>query len=629
MCGIAGIFDPKEPVDPRVLEDMCDLLEHRGPDDRGIFVDRGIGLSMRRLSIIDVTTGHQPIFNEDKTLSIVFNGEIYNYLELRRELEDAGHRFITNTDTETIIHLYEECREQCVEQLRGMFAFAIWDAKERSLFIARDRFGIKPLYFWRDGDTLVFASEIKSIFAFPRVPHELDLGAVQEFFTFLYVPHSRTLFKNIRKLLPGHFMKAKDGELTFHRYYQFPEPKDTTFSCEADAINAFFEVSLDTVRRHMISDVPLGAFLSGGIDSSLVVGLMSQLVDRPVNTFSIGYDEGSSSFDERRYAAQAADIFGTNHRELVVTPEIAKECLPVILGKLDEPFGDASVIPNYLLSEFARKYVKVALSGLGGDEICGGYERYLGTILAEQYKPLLSSLAYVFRGPITKWMPDSATGNHFPERLKRFASYASLPLKERYYHFIAKFNVMESRRLFKRDVFSSSDNGSGKRVYDSYWETDDLVTGLRKLSKMDFDTYLVDDLLALSDRTSMLHSLEMRVPLVDHVMVEFFWQLPDNLKIKRFSKKYLLKKAAEKLLPRDLIYRKKKGFSVPLTLWFRDALRPYVEDVLASENLNHLDFFDPSYIREILQEHISGKRNHDEKIFALLSFSEWHRKNFS
>ena len=301
--------------------------------------------------------------------------------------------------------------------------------------------------------------------------------------------------------------------------------------------------------------------------------------------------------------------------------------MPVILDKLDEPFGDASVIPNYLLSQYAAQYVKVALSGLGGDEVGSGYERYLGTILAERYKPAITALAYFLGGPITKWMPDSSSGNHFPERLKRFTSYASLPIKERYYHFIAKFNAEESKKLFAGRLFSCFKNNLGQSVYEAYWKANEF-TGLRKLSKIDFDTYLVDDLLALSDRTSMANSLEMRVPFVDHVLVEFFWGLPDFLKIKRFSKKYILKKAAERFLPRDIVYRKKKGFSVPLTLWFRGTLRAYVEDILSRKNLDAMGFLNSSYVLDILEEHMLGKRNHDEKIFALLSFVVWYRSNF-
>jgi len=615
-------------VDRSVLDRMCDLLEHRGPDDRGVFIDDGIGLSMRRLSIIDLNTGHQPIFNEDKNLCIVFNGEIYNFPDLRLDLEKKGHRFYTNSDTETIIHLYEDFEEKCVERLRGMFAFAIWDKPKQRLFIARDRFGIKPLYYFWDGRTFLFASEMKSILAFPGFQRELDLEAMQEYFTFLYVPHTKTLFKDIHKLLPGCFMTLEGSNLSFGRYYNLPEPRDFVYSSENEVVDHFFEIGSGAIKSHLISDVPLGAFLSGGIDSSLVVGLMSKLIDRPVDTFSIGYDGDGSSFDERQYSSRVAKIFGTNHREFIVTPDQIKSCLPTILDRLDEPFGDASVIPNYLLSEFAKQFVTVALTGLGGDEIGGGYERYLGTMIADRHKRLLSLLTNGLVLSIMKLLPDSKTGAHFPERLKRFVSYASLPMKERYYHFIAKFNAKECQELFKQDVIDPLEGDPGVKVYGVFWDEITSLNELRKLMKIDMDTYLVDDLLALSDRASMAHSLEMRVPFLDHHVVEFFWALPDHFKIKGFTKKYILKKAAERLLPREIIYRKKMGFSVPLTVWFRGVLKSYVREVLSPENIEHVGFFNPQYIQRILQEHLSGERNHDEKIFALLSFIVWYWSYF-
>lgn len=628
MCGIAGLRTFNEAVDRSMLDRMCDLLEHRGPDDRGLFIDGSIGLSMRRLSIIDLSSGRQPIFNEDKSLCIVFNGEIYNFPDLRSELEKKGHRFYTNSDTETIIHLYEDLEEKCVERLRGMFAFAIWDKPKQRLFIARDRFGIKPLYYFWDGKTFLFASEIKSILAFPGFQRELDLEAMQEFFTFLYVPHTKTLFKGIHKLLPGCFMTLEGSNLSFGRYYNLPEPRDFVYSSEKEVVDHFFKIGSGAIKSHLISDVPLGAFLSGGIDSSLVVGLMSKLIDRPVDTFSIGYDGDGSSFDERQYSSRVAKIFGTNHREFIVTPDQIKSCLPTILDRLDEPFGDASVIPNYLLSEFAKQFVTVALTGLGGDEVGGGYERYLGTMIAERHKRLLSLLTNGLVLSIMKRLPDSQTGAHFPERLKRFVSYAALPMKERYYHFIAKFNAKECQELFKQDVIDPLEGDPGVKVYGVFWDEITSLKELRKLMKIDMDMYLVDDLLALSDRASMAHSLEMRVPFLDHQVVEFFWALPDHFKIKGFTKKYILKKAAERLLPKEIIYRKKMGFSVPLTVWFRGILKSYVEDVLAPENIEPLSIFNSVYVRKVLDEHFSGRRNHDEKIFALLSFVIWHYKIF-
>lgn len=614
-------------VNQGVLNGMCDMLAHRGPDDRGVFVDERVGLAMRRLNVIDLEAGRQPIFNEDRSVCIVYDGKIYNYQGLRLQLERKGHIFSTNSDTETIVHLYEEYGERCIQELRGMFAFAIWDKKRNYLIIARDRFGIKPLYYYWDGKNFAFASELKSLLAFQGVSKDLNLESVHQFFTFLYVPGEKSLYAGIKKLLPGHFLRIDDSGPSCHKYYALPKPSVHKYSSEKEAVEAFFEIARDTIKKHLISDVPLGAFLSGGVDSSLVVGIMSSFLNRPVETFAIGYEDGGE-FDERNYARQVAEVFGTHHRELVVRSQHVVATLPTILDRLYEPFGDASVIPNYLLSEYARQYVTVALSGLGGDEIGGGYERYLGTMIAERYAGLLRLATNKAVSSIVTSLPDSSIGSHLPERMKRFVSYAGLSMEARYYHFIAKFNEKEFHQLFNRDFLSTINIASGYKLYQNMWQESLSFEGLRRLLYIDMHTYLVDDLLALSDRTSMAHSLEMRVPLVDHKMVEFLWNLPDTLKIRGHQKKYLLKKAAESLLPREVIYRKKKGFSVPLTLWFRGELKSYLEEILSEENLKRIGFFNYYYVRKILDEHVNGRRNHDEKLFALLSFVVWHQSNF-
>ena len=428
-----------------------------------------------------------------------------------------------------------------------MFAFAIWERKTGTLFIARDRFGIKPLFYYWDGKTLLFSSEIKSIVTHPAVSKQLDQTAVGHFFTYLYFPHETTPFTGVKKLLPGHFLKIQQKKLQIEKYYELPKETPLVRSTE-QWIDAFFETAEAVIGGHLLSDVPLGAFLSGGIDSSLVVGIMASLLDRPVDTFSIGYDTAGASFDEREYAKKVADHFGCNHRELIVTPELVKKRLPELLGRLDEPYGDASVIPNYLLSEYTRNYVTVALSGLGGDEICGGYERYLGTLLADRYKLLTPLITNPLVKPLIDSLPDSKKGYHLPERLKRFARYAALPAGDRYFHFIAKFNEQEKQSLFSDDFQNALSAGASHRLYSEYWQHSKDLSALQRLLKMDFDTYLVDDLLALSDRTSMAHSLEMRVPFVDHKMVEFFWNIPDHYKIRGFNKKFLLKKSSGKNL---------------------------------------------------------------------------------
>ncbi|HQH26440.1 MAG TPA: asparagine synthase (glutamine-hydrolyzing) [Oligoflexia bacterium] len=629
MCGIAGIVDYASSPTVDFVDRMVDLLTHRGPDDRGTYLDGPLGFGMRRLSIIDLSTGHQPICNEDRTLWIVFNGEIYNFLQLRQDLLDKGHKFSTQTDTETIIHLYEEYGTDCVSKLQGMFAFAIYNRQAQSLFIARDRFGIKPFYYSWNGERFLFSSEMKSLLADNKLRRKLNCDAVAQYFTFLYVPGDETLFAGIKKLLPGHTLTLDGRNLTVAQYYSLTsiQPDYTGCSTE-DWVTRFLDFGAETIKKHLISDVPLGAFLSGGIDSSLVVAVMSRLIDRPVNTFSIGYEIDGASFDELRYAKIVAEYYQTNHRELLITPQMAACSLPVMLSRLDEPIGDASVIPNYLLSEFARRHVTVVLSGLGGDEVCAGYERYLGAVLAERF----SFLAPFFSCAAVRWgvskLPDSKTGLHFPERLKRFVASCSLPVEQFYFQLISKFNQEEQQRLFSSDFRVTLKHNTSTQIYDRYWQSSAGFSLLRRLMKMDIDSYLADDLLSLSDRASMAHSLEMRVPFVDHQLVEFFWKMPDNMRLRGFNKKFLLKKVAEKLLPREVIYRRKQGFSVPLTVWFRGSLNSYLRDMLSEQNLESLGLFNQAYIQQLLDEHEKRARNHDEKLFSLLAFVVWYNAFF-
>ncbi len=622
MCGITGWLTPRQP-EAAVLDRMCDALEHRGPDDRGVYLDGLVGLAMRRLSILDISSGHQPIHNEDESLWVVFNGEIYNYVELRRELEQKGHRFYTNSDTETIVHLYEDYGDETPEKLRGMFAFAVWDKKRQSLFLARDRLGIKPLYYYWDGVTFLFASEVKSLLAYPGIAREVDLQAVDQFFTYGYIPHVRTMFHGIQKLLPGTFAVLHDADLHTARYWDL-KPSGIRWTSESECVDVFLGVFRDTVKRHLLSDVPIGAFLSGGVDSSLVVAMMSQIMERPVDTFSIGYGSEGAVYDERVYANQVATHCHTNHREFVVQPDII-DCLPKIIAHYDEPAGDSSAIPNYYLSQCVRQHVTVALSGLGGDELCAGYERYRGALFADYYNLLPSFLRERILAPLIELIPDSKAGHLIPGRAKRFVRSASLSLQDRYYHIIAKFGDAERLRLFSPDFCQSVDSTASAALYHDYWRSTAGTDSLHRLMGLDLRTYLVDDLLTLTDRVSMAHSLEVRVPFLDHEVVEFFWGIPSELKLKRLTTKYLLKKAAERLLPRSVIYRRKQGFSVPLTVWFRGVLKDYLEDTLGQESLRHIGFFNPQYVQILLDEHRNAKANHDEKLFALLSFVTWYR----
>lgn len=645
MCGIAGIFDINNLAQQVTVDNMVDVLTHsepyerepyerepyereldeRGPDERGTFLDGHFGFGMRRLGIPGLSTGFHSIFNEDRSKVIVFDGKIYNYQELCNELRAKGHRFKTSGDAETILHLFEEHGPDCLSYLRGMFAFAIWDITKQELFIARDRFGIKPLYYFWDGSTFIFSSELKSLLTQPLCSKRLDPKGVSQFFTFLYVPHERTLFYDIKKLLPGHFLHLRSDGLEIKRYYKLPMPIETKLCSDDEWVEYFLEEAKDTIRAHLVGDVPVGAFLSGGIDSSIVVALMSKLLENPVQAFAIGYDHQGASFDERIYARKVADLYGAKLHQLVVTPEMAASSIPLLLERLGEPFGNASVIPNYFLSEYTSGSVKAALSGLGGDEVCAGYERYLGTLLAERAGPLRFLAGNRLFRALAAQLPDSEEGYHFPERIKRFLESAALPLQDRYNRFSSRFSEQEHAALLKREFLSADTDASIYSVLDCYWEDSAHLSPLQRLMKVDLGTYLTDDLLALSDRSSMAHGLEVRVPFVDHKLVEFFWAVPDRLKIRGLTKKYLLKKAAERLLPKDIIYRRKQGFSLPLSVWFRGSLKNYLLDTLSRDNIEALGIFNADEVEKIISEHLSMKRNHDEKIYAVLSFVVWHQ----
>jgi asparagine synthase (glutamine-hydrolysing) len=629
MCGICGIASLSavgrhEPSTDHIGRKMTNEIRHRGPDSEGLYIDEGIFLGMRRLSIIDLNTGDQPIFNEDKSLCIIFNGEIYNFRELKPNLIQKGHKFNSTSDTEVIIHLYEELGEKCLDKLRGMFAFAIWDKKEKKLFIARDRLGIKPIYYSHTPKGFLFASELKSILASQYIKKEIDYTAMSDYLTFLYVPAPRTIFRNIYKLLPGHYLTLKDGREEIKQYWDLEFEETSLVKDENEYIEKFLELFEESVKLHLESDVPLGVFLSGGTDSSLVVAMMSRLSNETIETFTVGYEGRDEYFDERKYSRIVANQFETNHHEFTLKPNI-QELMEGIVSHFDEPFADASAIPNYLISAETRKYVKVALSGLGGDELCGGYERYLGCVLAERYQKLPSFLRNKIAPALVNKLPDSKKGRHFNERLKRFVNCANYPFLRRYFEIVATFNEEEKRELFVPEVQNQIERQSDMFFYDYSKSTDNLCP-INTMSKIDLKTYLVDDLLTVTDRMSMAHSLEARVPFIDHKLVEFFATIPPSLKIRGFSKKYLLKRAAERLLPREVIYRKKMGFSVPLVNWFRSEIREYVNDTLSESRIEQLDCFNPVFISKIKESHLGLKSNFDEKLWALISFVKWHEK---
>ena len=626
MCGICGIVSLQDfPVEPDLIKKMNSKIIHRGPNSEGYYINKKVALAVRRLRIIDLITGDQPIFNEDRSICIVFNGEIYNFKELKQYLIKKRHLFYTNSDTEVIVHLYEEYKERCLDWLRGMFAFAIWDENENKLFIARDRIGIKPLYYFINSRYFLFGSELKSILIHQEVEKELDYSAISDFFTFLYVPTPKTIFKKIYKLPPGTYLTVKNGKARINKYWDLKFYKPNIEKSEEQYIEEFIEIFSEAVKIRLISDVPLGVFLSGGIDSNLVVAMMSKLYDKPIRTFSIGYEGEAKNFDERKYSKAVAQKFNTIHYKFILRPEDVRDLTDKIVDSFDEPFADASVIPNFFLSKETRKHVTVALSGLGGDELCAGYERYLGCILAERYRKLPSFFTKKLFPFIVSHIPDSNHGKHFNERLKRFIKTANYPFFKRYFNLIATFNEEEKNRLFKTEIKEYLRQHNSEKIFYDYMPSSNIGK-INSMLLIDIKTYLADDLLTLTDRTSMANSLEVRVPFCDHKVIEFFANLPEELKINRFKKKYLLKKVAEKFLPHEIIYRKKMGFSVPLVVWFRNSLKDYVKEILCEEEINKIGFLNYKYISKILNLHFNTKVNYDEKIWSLINFIKWYNK---
>jgi asparagine synthase (glutamine-hydrolysing) len=628
MCGINGfILENSKTVEPDVIEKMNEALIHRGPDDEGVYHQGNVTLGMRRLSIIDLASGKQPIYNEDRSIVTVFNGEIYNYRELKVELEKRGHRFSTNSDTEVIVHQYEEDGEDCVQHFRGMFAFAIWDEKKKRMVLARDRLGIKQIYFYHKNGEFVFSSEIKGILAYPGVDRVIDVNALSDYFSFLYVPCPKTIFKDIIQIPPAHVLIHEKGDIRLRRYWNIRYQVDSQYR-EDEYIEKFLNLLRESIRLRLISDVPLGAFLSGGVDSGLIVSLMSKMLDIPVETFSIGYRQGMETFDERKYARAVSERYQTNHHEFIVQPDI-RSVTEKIITYFDQPFADASAIPNYYLSQKTREFVTVALSGLGGDEMAGGYERYLGFMLGEYYQKIPSLFREEVILPILNRMSDSKKGKHFIGRLKKFARVGGLPAAERYYRLVTRFDDEEKKRLFSSDLIHSTDHHESMDVFTNLLKSQNNLDPLNQLLYVDLNTYLVDDLLVLTDRMSMAHSLEVRVPFLDHKLVEFFATIPVHLKIKGWDKKYILKKAAERYLSKENIYRRKTGFSVPLVLWFRTDLKDYVSDVLSESTIRRSGFFNYECVFKIINDHFNRSANNDEKIWALIVFVLWHQKYFN
>jgi asparagine synthase (glutamine-hydrolysing) len=607
MCGICGIATARGAVDRDRLQRMSETLIHRGPDAEGMHVDGGIGLASRRLSIIDLAGGDQPIANEDGSIVVVQNGELYNYRELTHELRRAGHRFATACDTEIHVHGYEEWGLGLFERLRGMFAVAIWDAKRKRLVLARDRFGIKPLYY-RDVDgELSFASELDAL---PK--GEIDVDALEAFLAFNSVPGPLSIFKEIRKLLPGHALTWQEGAVTIERYAR-PGPLPARHDeDEAELIEECRARLRDSVRAHLIADVPVGVTLSGGVDSGALAALAAEESSEPVRTFSIGFEE--SSFNELDGALAVAQRYGTQHRALTLRPDAAL-LLPALADAFDEPFADSSALPTYLVSKLAAEDVKVALSGEGGDELFGGYYTYVADQLAERVGPL-AALAR----PVVEKMPSSNRRVSFEYKAKRFARAAHLPPLERHHGWKEIFS--SDARAELRGTQSTFDPLGVYR--DRYAETEghELLT---RLQDVDFGIYLVDDLLTKTDRASMAWSLETRVPFMDTVVANFAFSLPVKHKVRGLSKKRLLRKAVEPLLPREVVHGRKRGFSIPAAAWLRGDLEPFARETFSA--VGRQGFLDPAAVNRVLDTHVSGRDDLSRQLWGLLAFTLWYERH--
>jgi asparagine synthase (glutamine-hydrolysing) len=611
MCGIAGIFDLRGgPVEKTDVRSMCDAMVHRGPNEGGFHLAPGLGLGMRRLSVIDVAGGSQPVRNEDGTVWVVFNGEIYNFRELRRELTASGHVFYTRTDTEVIAHLYEDYGPACVDHLRGMFGLALWDQRRRQLLIARDRLGVKPIYWTEVNGRLLFASELKAILQLPEVERRLNWGSVDHLFTFLTTSARESIIAGVHKLEPGHVLLAsEEAGVKVSRYWapRFEPDHDKPEAYFVEGVRGLLD---ESVKLRLVSDVPLGAFLSGGLDSSAVVATMARRMDQPVKTFSIGFAE--SDFNELHHARTVAERFGTDHHELMVEPS-AVDIVEDIAWHLDEPFGDSSAIPTYLVSKMAAEHVTVVLSGDGGDEIFAGYEKYL--IEGREREALPGGVRATLRA-LGRLVPEGMRG-------RNFINHHGLTAAERYLDGSTLFRDAQKRRLFRPEAYARLAEGDPSRK-----EALAMLRGgghwLSELQHLDLERSLPLDILTKVDRMSMAHSLESREPLLDHKLVEFAATIPAALQLKNGSGKYIFKQAMRGLLPDAVIDRRKQGFGVPLGHWFRGQLSGFLRDLLLSGPAQSRGLFDPTYVLTLIERHERGQ-DLGLHLWTLISFELWCR----
>lgn len=625
MCGICGLFRPTglRSEDSDKVVQMTQTLIHRGPDEDGFYQDEFISLGMRRLKIIDLVTGRQPISNEDRSIWTIYNGEIFNFLELRAELEKRGHLFKTKSDTEVIVHLYEEEGIDFVHRLNGMFAIALWDKKNKRLCLYRDRLGIKPLHYSLFPDGLIFASEIKALLK-AGVDREIDFEALSQFFSFEFIPAPRTIFKKIYKLLPGHRLIWEGDQLRIEKYWDVifhPDNPPRTIKEYSEEILIRLR---EAVRKRLISDVPLGVFLSGGLDSSTVTALMKEVETSPIKTFSLGFHE--KSFNELHYARLVAKYLRTDHQEFIVEPALVKELVPKLMNYLDEPLADASVIPTYLISYLARQKVTVALAGDGGDELFAGYDTYKAYRLATYYR----KLPPFFNRPIRRLinlLPASKKRLSFEFKAKKFLLGIEYPPEIANYIWWGAYPPQEKARLFSPQL-QEIIQGDPYEPIAWHLRNCQAKDPLDRIFYLDLKLYLQDDLLVKVDRMSMANSLEIRVPFLDYTFVEFAARIPNRLKLRGFETKYILKKAMAGRLPEEIFRRPKIGFDLPLGSWLRQDLKGFVEDVLSPQNLSRHGFFNQNYIEEKLKEHFRGQHNHRQLLWPIIIFQFWYDRYY-
>jgi asparagine synthase (glutamine-hydrolysing) len=617
MCGIAGVIEFANPAElsPSSLERMAEVLRHRGPDDQGFYVSGGTGLVHRRLSIIDLSPGgHQPKASEDGLASVVFNGEIYNFPELRAELESKGERFESRSDTEVLLKAYKVWGEDCLSHLNGMFAFAIWDARRRVLFAARDRLGKKPFFYYEDGQRFLFASEIKAILAYGRVDREIDIGAVDQYLTDHVIPAPRTVFRKVRKLLPGHYLVFEDGRSRTKPYWTFEFQPESTDRGEDAYLEELEHLLEGAVRRRLLSDVPLGAFLSGGLDSSVVVAMMARLSSGPVKTYTVGFTErGYSEIEDARLIARH---FGTEHHEMIVEPS-AIGILPDLVWHYDEPFGDSSAVPTYYVSKMAASHVKVALSGDGGDELFAGYTRYR----AAERNPVWSRVPERIRsralGPLVGTMPIDWPGRN---RLHEMAHASGIAPG----YGLGLYPYIKERLYTPSMRAAAAENPTSNETYTALlrgWDWDPVT----RLQYLDTVRYLPDDILTKVDRASMAHSLETRAPLLDYTLVEFLARVPSRHKLRNGVQKILLRRLAARLLPEASLRKPKQGFGIPQGVWFREDLEAHARDRLLDRRTLARGYFDRGVLERVLDSHRAGRRDYSDWIWCLLMLEEWHR----